>query len=381
MQIPFHKTHTTKDEIDAAVTAIKSGWLTMGPKTVEFENKFQEFVGSSYSVSTNSATAALHLALKSIGLQADDEVIVPTNTFVATAEVVTYFNAIPILCDIEYSTHNIDVSKIEALISSKTKAIIPVHFGGQPCDMDEIYMIAKRYNLKIIEDAAHAIPSTYKGVNIGSLKGTDITCFSFYATKTLSTGEGGMATTENESYAKNMKINRLHGISKDAWDRYSSKGNWYYEVVDNGNKYNTTDLNSAIGIVQLSKQIDLMNKRLAIAKQYNQVFISHENIEVLNIKEDRTTSWHLYVIKIDNRDKTIELLKERGIGCSVHFIPIHHHPYYKNKYMYKYEDYPVANDVFNKSLSLPIYPDMTKEEIAYVIKNVIEVIEICKEGI
>lgn len=374
MQIPFHKTHTTDEEINSAVEAIKSGWLTMGPKTVEFEKQFKEFVGSNEAISMNSATAALHLALKAIGLQRDDEVIVPTNTFVATAEVVTYFDAIPILCDIEESTHNIDVSKIEELITNKTKAIIPVHFAGQPCDMDEIYEIAKKYNLKIIEDAAHAIPSRYKGIKIGALEISDITCFSFYATKTLSTGEGGMAATNNSDYAKSMKINRLHGISKDAWDRYTIKGAWHYDIVDNGCKYNTTDINSSIGMVQLKKQDMLREKRDRIAQKYNEAFKDNTNIVLPYLKNDRETSWHLYVIKIDNRDKVIEQLKENGVACSVHFIPIHKHTYYKNKYGYKNEDYPVANKVFNKSLSLPIYPDMSGEEIEYVIKNVLEIV-------
>jgi len=373
MKIPFHKTHITQEEIDSVVDAIKSGWLTMGPKTIEFENKFKQFIGSKEAVSVNSATAALHLALKAIGLKEGDEVIVPTNTFVATAEVVTYFNAKPVLCDIEYKTHNIDVNKIEKLITSKTKAIIPVHFAGQPCDMDEIYQIANTYNLKIIEDAAHALPSIYKSERIGNLKNTDITCFSFYATKTLATGEGGMATTNNEDYAKIMRINRLHGISKDAWDRYTSKGSWYYEVVDNGNKYNTTDMNAALGIVQLKKQEMLKNKRAYIAEKYNEAFKNNEKIEIPFVKSDRESSWHLYVIKVPKRDEVIEKLKERNIGTSVHFIPIHFHPYYKNTFNYRYEDYPVANEVFEKSLSLPIYPDMSDKEIDYVIENVLKV--------
>jgi len=374
MQIPFHKTHTTEQEINAAVEAIKSGWLTMGPKVVEFEKKFKEFVGSSEAVSMNSATAALHLGLKAVGLQRGDEVILPTNTFVATAEVVTYFDAIPVLCDIEENTHNIDMNKIEALITAKTKAIIPVHFAGQPCDMDELYAIAKKYDLKIIEDAAHAIPSSYKGKMIGSLKETDITCFSFYATKTLSTGEGGMATTNSQEYAKNMKINRLHGISRDAWDRYTTKGAWHYEIVDNGCKYNSTDINAAIGLVQLQKQNELRDKRANIASLYTEAFKDLSNIQTPFVKNDRETSWHLYVIKIDNRDEVIENLKEAGVGCSVHFIPIHNHPYYKDKYGYTYEDYPVANAVYEKSLSLPLYPDMSSEEIAFVIKNVKEIL-------
>jgi perosamine synthetase len=375
MQIPFHKMYISNEEIDAVVEVIKSGWLTMGPKCVEFEEEFKKFVGSTEAVMLNSATAALHLALKAIGLKENDEVILPTNTFVATAEVVTYFNAAPVLCDIEEDTHNIDVSKIEELITPKTKAIIPVHFAGQPCDMEEIYKIAKKYNLKVIEDAAHALPSSYKGQMIGSLPQTDITCFSFYATKTLSTGEGGMATTNNPEFAKIIKINRLHGISKDAWDRYTSKGKWYYEVVDNGNKYNSTDINAALGLVQLKKQFELREKRAAIAKKYNEAFANNTNIIIPFVKEDRETSWHLYVIKVNNRDEVIEQMKERGIGCSVHFIPIHKHPYYKQTYNFQDKDYPVANSVFKKSLSLPIYPDMSENEVEYVIENLLEVVK------
>ena len=374
MQIPFHKTHTTQEEIDAVVEAMRSGWLTMGPKSIEFEKKFKEYIGSKEAISTNSATSALHLALKAIGIKRDDEVIVPTNTFIATAEVVTYFDATPILCDICEDTHNIDVTKIEKLISNKTKAIIPVHFAGQPCDMDKIYEIAKKYNLKIIEDAAHAIPSSYKGQKIGNLTKSDITCFSFYATKTLSTGEGGMATTNNCEYAKIMKIDRLHGISHDAWDRYTTKGAWHYEIVSSGNKYNTTDINSSIGLIQLKKQKFLQKKRANIAKRYTKAFKDNKNIILPLIKSDRETSWHLYSIKVENRDEVIERLKEVGIGSSVHFIPIHKHPYYKNRYGYEDKNYPIANRVYEKSLSLPIYPDMSEAEIDYVIKKVIEII-------
>jgi len=375
MKIPFHKTHTTNEEIEAVTKAIQSGWLTMGPKCVEFEEKFSDYIGSNFAVSLNSATAALHLALKAIGLQRGDEVILPTNTFVATAEVVTYFDAVPILCDIEEETHNIDVSKVEALITSKTKAIIPVHFAGQPCDMDELYALAKAYNLKIIEDAAHAVPSIYKGVKIGALEQTDITCFSFYATKTLSTGEGGMATTNSEDYAKSIKVNRLHGINRDAWDRYTTKGAWFYDIVDNGNKYNTTDINASLGIVQLKKQDKLRQKRQKIAQRYSEAFKDSSNITLPVIKEDRETSWHLYVVKIKERDEVIEKLKALGIGCSVHFIPVHKHSYYKEKYGYKDENYPIANRVFEESLSLPIYPDMSSEEVEYVIENLLKIVE------
>ena len=382
--IPFHKTHITEDEINAVVDALRSGWTTMGPKTVEFERLFAEYIFKDvnspivyntdfiHAVSLNSATAALHLALKAIGLKQDDEVIVPTNTFVATAEVVTYFNAKPVLCDIEYDTHNIDVKKIESLITDKTKAIIPVHFAGQPCDMDELMGIAKKHNLKVIEDAAHALPSTYKGKKIGLVG--DITCFSFYATKTLSTGEGGMAVTNNADYAKKIRINRLHGISKDAWDRYTEKGSWYYEVVDNGNKYNTTDLNAALGIEHLKKLEKMLDRRKSIAMKYNEAFEKVNTIITPVLKDDRESSWHLYVIKVENRDEIIKQLKECGVSTSVHFIPVHKHQYYYKTYKYENNDFPQANKVFDQSISLPIFPDMTDEELQYVIDSVIKIL-------
>lgn len=371
MQIPFHKPYITEEEISEVVDSLKSGWLTMGPKTIEFENRFRDYIfgkDNGFAISFNSATAALHIALKAIGLKEGDEVILPTNTFIATAEVVTYFNAIPVLCDIEEDTHNIDVSKIEGLITKRTKAIIPVHFGGQPCDMDEIMEIAKKYNLKVIEDAAHALPASYKGRKIGTIG--EITCFSFYATKTLCTGEGGMATTKDERYARILKINRLHGIDRDAWDRYTLKGSWYYEVVDNGYKYNTTDINAALGIAQLKKLKWMWQRREEIAKRYTEIFQDTKIIPPV-VKPDRVTAWHLYVIKVDNRDELIEKLRDDGIGTSVHFIPIHKHPFYRKKYGYRDEDFPIANKVFSMSLSLPIYPGLRNEEVDYIAERVL----------
>ncbi|MGC8768521.1 DegT/DnrJ/EryC1/StrS family aminotransferase [Calditerrivibrio sp.] len=373
MYIPFHKAHITDEEINLVVDALRSGWITMGPKVMEFEKKFADFINRDSSkqinaLLVNSCTAALHLALKAIGLKAGDEVILPTNTFIATAEVVTYFNAKPVLCDIDYDTMLMNVNKIEALITDKTKAIIPVHFAGQPCDMDQILDIARKYNLKVIEDAAHSFPAFYKDKPVGTIG--DITCFSFYATKTLAMGEGGAITTDNEEYLKSIKINRLHGINRDAWDRYTMKGSWYYDVVDNGLKYNSTDINAAMGLAQLNKAEWMMKEREKIAKMYIDAFKDDERIGLPVLKDDRVSAWHLFVIKVKNRDHLIEKLKEVGVGTSVHFIPVHKHPYYRSNFGYKDADYPIANRVFELSLSLPIWPGMKDEEVEYVVDMV-----------
>lgn len=376
MIIPFHKACIGEEELSSVAAAIKSGWLTMGPKTLEFENEFRKYIfagsdipaDNQFSISFNSATAALHLALKAIGLKEGDEVILPTTTFIATAEVVTYFGAKPVLCDVDFDTHNIDTRLIPELITSKTKAIIPVHFGGQMCDMNEIVEIAESHDLKVIEDAAHCLPSSYKGRRVGTIG--DITCFSFYATKTLAVGEGGMAVTSNPQYAKTMRINRLHGISRDAWDRYTATGTWYYEVVDNGNKYNTTDIQSALGLVQLSKLERMNLDREKIARVYSDAFAGSSVITPV-IRPDRETSWHLYCIKVNNRDELMQRLKDSGISTSLHFIPVHRHPYYAAMYGYNQRHYPVAERVYSMSVSLPVFPDMTEAQAHYVSEKVL----------
>ncbi len=369
--IPFHKPHISQKELDGVSETIQSGWLTMGPKTLEFENNFKNYIGSQFAISVNSATAGLHLALNAVGVSRGDEVIIPANTFIATAEAVTYSGAIPILCDIEEKIHNINVELIEKLITPQTKAIIPVHFGGHSCKMDEINMIANKYNLKIIEDAAHALPSFYKNKLVGTF--SDAVCFSFYATKTLSTGEGGMVTTNNNKIAEKVKLQRLHGIKGDAWKRNENKNDWYYEVVDLGYKYNTTDIQSALGLVQLEKLEWMRDERKNIANIYKDAFSG--KIDFIDESPENESSWHLFVIKTGNRDELHQKLKEKGIDTSVHFIPIHKHPYYKNRYSYNNEDYPVANFVFEKSLSLPIYPGLSDTEVEYIIKYVLEYAE------
>lgn len=375
--IPFHKPYITEDEIVEVTDSLRSGWLTMGPKTIEFESRFREYIGSRNAVSANSCTACLHLALKAIDLKERDEVIIPDTTFTATAEVVTYFKAKPVLVDVEKDTLNIDVSKIEGKITKRTRAIMPVHFGGQPCDMDEIIDIAKKYNLFIIEDAAHALPALYKGNKIGTIG--DITCFSFYATKTLSAGEGGMITTENDEWAERVQILRLHGISRDAWKRYTEEGSWYYEVIEAGYKYNMTDLHAAVGIAQLKKLEDMWQKRKEIARSYTEAFGEIQEIETPVVKEDRESAWHLYVIKLKtemlkiDRNHFIDELKKRGIGTSVHFIPLHRHPYYRRNFKCKSWEFPVSDRSYERIISLPIYPSMTEKDVDRVINSVIDI--------
>ncbi|MBI4686395.1 MAG: DegT/DnrJ/EryC1/StrS family aminotransferase [Nitrospirae bacterium] len=385
MQVQFHKAYITDDEIAEVVDSLKSGWLTMGPKTVKFEEEFKKYIGSKHAVAVNSCTSALHLALRAIDLKSVDEVIIPTTTFTATGEVVCYFNARPVIVDIEKDTNNINVKSIEEAVTSKTKAIIPVHHGGQPCDMDEIMEIAKRYNLYVIEDAAHCPPSWYKGRQVGAIG--DITCFSFYATKTAAAGEGGMITTENDEWAERMKILRLHGISKDPWKRYSKDGSWYYEVVEAGFKYNTTDIQSGIGLAQMRKIEWTWQRRRYIAERYNAAFQETDAIITPYIKPDRIPSYHLYVIKLNlealtiSRNRFIDELSQRGISTSVHFIPLHRHPFYERSFGCKAQDFPNAEWVYERSISLPIYPGMTDAEIDYVIENVMDICKISKRWV
>jgi len=377
VQIPFHKPYITDDEIFEVVDSLKSGWITMGPKTMRFEEEFGRYVGSKHSITVNSGTAALHLALRAIQLKPGDEVIIPTMTFTATGEVVCYFNAKPVLVDVDGDTFNIDISAIEKAVTPRTRAVIPVHYGGQPCDMDEIEQIAERYKLRVIEDAAHSLPAWYKSKKIGTIG--DMTCFSFYATKTLATGEGGMVTTENDEWADRIKILRLHGISKDAWKRYSGEGSWYYEVVEAGNKYNMTDIQAALGIAQLKKIEWMREKREEIADKYAAAFNNSERVKTPQVKSDRISAWHLYVIQLNlealgiDRARFIEELKARGIGTSVHFIPLHKHPFYKNAFGYKSGDFPVAESLYERIVSLPIYPGMSDKDVRVVIESVEDV--------
>ncbi len=377
--VPFHRPEITEDEIQSVVATLRSGWLTTGPKVKRFEEQFAGYLGCRHAVAVNSGTAALHLALDAVGIKEGDEVIVPTMTFAATAEVVFYLKAKPVLVDCRPDTLNIDPEQIENAITSKTRAIIPVHFGGQPCEMDRILEIARQYKVKVIEDAAHALPASYRDKKVGAIG--DITCFSFYATKTITTGEGGMATTENSEWAERMRMMSLHGISHDAWKRYTKEGSWYYEILNPGFKYNLTDIAAAIGIEQLKKCDEFRKAREKIAKIYDTSFADLEEIQTPVRRSGTEHAWHLYVIELNldhlqiTRNQFIDALREEQIGTSVHFIPLHLHPYYRDKFGYHPSDFPNASSAFERIVSLPIYPRMTEADVESVIGAVRKIVK------
>lgn len=380
--LPFALPLIGEEEINEVVDTIRSGWLTTGQKTVTFERNFAEFVEASNALAVNSATSGLHLALEAIGVGEGDVVITTPYTFTATAEVIRYLGADPVLVDIDPDTFNINPDLLQEAIDKheNVKAIMPVHFAGQACEMDAILEIAKRNNLKVVEDAAHALPTTWKGKIIGSL--SDITVYSFYVTKTIATGEGGMITTENDEYLSRMKTMRLHGINRDVFDRYTSdKPSWFYEVVEPGYKYNMTDVAASLGIHQLKRANEFQERRQWIAEQYNNAFLDLPLKTPFVKHPEDTHSWHLYVLQLElselsvDRDRFIELMAKENIGTSVHFIPLHLHPYWRDRYEYKPSDFPVALDVFSRAMSLPIYPKMTDQDVENVIAAVKKVCE------
>lgn len=374
--MPFALPDIGQDEIDEVVDSLQSGWLTTGPKTRQFEKEFAHYLGDNIqALAVNSATAGLHLALEAIGIKPGDEVITTTYTFTSTAEVIRYLGAHPVFVDVDPKTLNIDVKRVEHAITSRTKAIIPVHIAGLPCDMDSILSIAHKHNLKVVEDAAHAFPVHYREKYIGTLS-SDVTVFSFYATKTITTGEGGMVVTANPEIAKRCSIMRLHGIDRDAFDRYTSeKPSWYYEIVAPGFKYNMTDIAASIGIHQLKKAHAFKEKRTAIAKRYAEAFKDLPvTLPVMpQTKEDH--AWHLFILRLTenaplSRNEFIQKMSEAGIGCSVHFIPLHMHPYWQKTYQLREEDYPIATRAYKGAVSLPIYTKMTDKDVDKVIKTV-----------
>ena len=356
-------------EITSVSDVLRSGWLTMGPNCVRFENQFKEYTGAKYAVSVNSCTSALHLALICCGVNRGDEVITTPFTFASTGNTIAWLGARPVFVDIDEGTCNLDVTKIEDKITDNTKAIVPVHYAGQSCDMNEIMDIANKHGLRVIEDAAHAVGSEYRGRKIGTIG--DATCFSFYATKNMTCGEGGMLVTENEDIAARVEVLRLHGIDKDAWKRYSSNGSWRYDIKYAGFKYNMTDVGAAIGIEQL-KKLDMFNqKRIELAGYYNERLGKLDGLMIPYKKSYNRHVYHLYPIRLDKslsikRDSFINALKSYNVGTSVHFIPLHLHSFYQREFGYKMGDLPVTESVFESIVSLPMYPDMTREDVDYV---------------
>lgn len=369
--LPFHLPLIEADDVHAVCEVLESGWITTGPKAAQFEQEFARFIGARHAIAVNSGTAALHVALDAIGVGEGDEVILPTLTFAATAEAVIYCKARPVLADVEPEIFNLDPLQVERALTPCTRAILPVHFGGHPCDMQPLLQMARSRGCKVIEDAAHALPARYRGQMVGTLG--DLTCFSFYATKTITTGEGGMVTTGDDGWADRMRIMRLHGISKDAWKRYSAEGSWRYEILAPGFKYNLTDMQSALGLTQLAKCHSMWVRRSLLAERYSEALGALDAFELPSVRPDVQHAWHLYVIRVCpgvlsmSRDQVIEELKQRGIGASVHFIPLHLHPYYRDRWGYQRGDFPVAEDYFDRCLSLPLYPAMSDEDQARVI--------------
>lgn len=367
-----------EDEIEEVIKSMRTGWLGTGPKVHKFEEMFKEYKGVKYAMALNSCTAALHLSMLVIGLKPDDEVLVPTMTFAATANAVIHAGGRPVLVDCEKETMNIDINDIERKITKKTKAVIPVHFAGRPCDMDSIVEISKKYNLKIIEDCAHAIEAEYKGKKTGTFG--EIGCFSFYVTKNIVTGEGGMAITDDEEYANKIKVLALHGLSKDAWKRFSDEGYKHYQVVYAGFKYNMMDLQAAIGIHQLPRIERYWERRKKIWNIYNEAFKDLPVVTPASVSPEIKHSYHLYTLLLDidrlkiTRDQFLDEMTKRNIGVGVHYIALHLHPYYQETYGYKKGDFPNAEWISERTVSLPLSAKLKDEDVNDVIEAVREII-------
>ncbi len=367
-----------QEEYEEVLDTLRSGWITMGPKTRQFEAAFARHVGASHAIAVSSCTAGLHVALVAANVGPGDEVITTPLTFCSTANVIIHQGAVPVLADVQPDTYNIDPEEIERRLTPRTRALIPVHLGGQPCEMEAIQALSDEQDLLVIEDAAHALGAEYKDRRIGTF--SDVTVFSFYATKNLTTGEGGMVCTEDEDLAERISILRLHGITSDAWKRYSDKGSWYYEVLLPGYKYNMTDVQAALGLHQLAKQERFQELREEYARIYTEAFADLPEIQAPYVKEHVRHAWHLYLIRLDlerltiDRGQFIEALRRENVGASVHFIPLHLHPYYRQQYGFKKGDYPVAEKVYEDIVSLPLYPKMTREDVHDVIEAVSRVI-------
>jgi dTDP-4-amino-4,6-dideoxygalactose transaminase len=379
--LPFALPDIGEEEIAEVVDTLRSGWVTTGPKARRFEQAFAEFLGEPglHCLAVNSATAGLHLALEALGVGPGDEVITTTHTFTATAEVVRYLGADVRLVDVDPVTLNIDPAAVEAAIGPRTKAIVPVHYAGLAADMPALLAIARRHGLKVVEDAAHALPTTCGGRLVGTLD-SDATVFSFYANKTITTGEGGMLVTRDERLAARARVMRLHGISRDAFDRFQSKvPSWYYEIVAPGFKYNLTDIAAALGLAQLKKVHAFRARRAAVAAAYDEALAGLPLVRPAHAPAGELHSWHLYVVRLAaaarvGRDRAIEHLHERGIGCSVHYVPLHLQPYWRDRYRLQPAMFPRSQQAYERLISLPMYSRMTADDATRVARALAEVL-------
>ena len=380
--LPFALPSIGEEEIAEVIDSLRSGWITTGPKVKRFEDAFAQYIGCGHAIAVNSCTAALHIALTALDIGPDDEVIVPTLTFCSSANVVVHAGARPVLVDVG-EDFNVQPAIIERAITPRTKALIVVHYSGQACDLTAIYDLARRHGLAVIEDAAHAVGGEYNGHKIGASYHTQalgpdkhITCFSFYAIKNLTTGEGGMIVTSDAELAGRMRMLSLHGMNRDAWKRYSSAGSWFYEVQEAGYKDNMTDIQASLGIHQLKKLDRFIATRARYAGMYSESFADMPEVETPLVHPDRKHAWHLYVIKLVlerlkiDRAQFIEQLHAQNIGTSVHFIPVHLHPYYRERFGYKRGDLKHAEQLYDRIVSLPLYPGMTEDDVHDVIRTV-----------
>jgi len=377
--LPFSRPAVGNTEIDAVTRTLRSGWITMGPKVLEFEAAFAKCVGARHAVAVSSCTAALHVTLAALGVGPGDEVLTSPFTFAATANVVVLLGAKPVFADIEADTCNLDPQTATKGFTPRTKAMIPVDFGGHPCDLDAMRSLAAERRAFLLEDAAHSFGARYRGKPIGSI--ADATAFSFYATKNLTTGDGGMLTTDDARLADRLRTLRLHGISRDAWKRYSAAGDWYYEVEEAGFKYNMTDMEAAMGLVQLRRRETLHRQRTARARRLAKGLAGVAAVELPAERRDVTHAWHLFPIRLNldrltiDRGKFIEALRAENIGTSVHFIPLHLQPFYRRTFGYREGDFPVAEGIYRRIVSLPLFATMTNEECDDVIAAVTKVAE------
>ena len=384
--LPYALPSIGEEEIAEVADSLRSGWITAGPKVKRFEEDFAEYVGTRHAIAVSSCTAALHIALTALGVGPGDEVIVPTLTFCSTANVVVHLGARPVLVDVG-EDFNVMPGAIEAAITSRTKAIVPVHYGGQACDLDAVYAIATHHHVPVVEDAAHAVGAAYHGIRIGADDLEPVafgqpraTAFSFYAIKNMTTGEGGMITTSDEALAGKMRLLALHGMNRDAWKRYTSAGSWYYEIVVPGYKDNMTDIQAALGIHQLRRLDGFVKTRQRYAQMYTAAFAALPEIDTPVIRPRRLHAYHLYAIRLGldqlviDRKQFIEELGKRGIGTSVHFIPVHLHPFYRDCFGTRRGDLPQAEALYDRIISLPLYPAMTEGDVRDVISAVADVV-------